>query len=123
MNKFGTPPYLEGSSRGDSRFSAFYAQIKSRDNQDINRIYQAAKVFKDGKPSTPGRLREGITHINKKEILNIYRGLWMLYFQENPELIEVLTNATGISDIYPVDGGVCQSEVLWSIREQYLLSK
>ena len=44
MIKHGNPPYLECSSRGDKRFSAFYARIKGK---TIEEIYQSAKIFAD----------------------------------------------------------------------------
>jgi hypothetical protein len=48
MIQHGTAPFLECSSRGDRRFSAFAARIKSRGNKSIEEIYQAAKRFEDG---------------------------------------------------------------------------
>ena len=48
MIRHGSPPYLECSSKGDKRFSAFSARIRARGNRSIEEVYQAAKVFSDG---------------------------------------------------------------------------
>ncbi len=48
MIRCGMPPYLECSSKGDKRFSAFYARLEAYDSQTIESIYQAAKVFDGG---------------------------------------------------------------------------
>lgn len=47
MIKHGFAPFLECSTKGDRRFSAFCAHIRSRNNQSIEEIYQAAKIFDD----------------------------------------------------------------------------
>jgi hypothetical protein len=46
--RFGIAPFLECSSKGDKRFSAFSARIIALDNRSIEEIYQAAKIFVDG---------------------------------------------------------------------------
>jgi len=48
MIKYGCAPYLECSSKGYKRFSAFYANIKCLNNRSIEYIYQASKIFEDG---------------------------------------------------------------------------
>lgn len=48
MIRVGNAPYLECSSRGDKRFSAFYARIKSLGYKSIEELYQAKKVFANG---------------------------------------------------------------------------
>lgn len=50
MIKHGEPPYLECSSKGDKRFSAFYARLKSKDNRPIEDLYQSHKFFGDKLP-------------------------------------------------------------------------
>ncbi len=45
MLAHGSAPFLECSTRGDKRFSAFCARIKGRENRTIESIYQAAKEF------------------------------------------------------------------------------
>jgi hypothetical protein len=42
MIQHGAAPFLECSSRGDRRFSAFAARIKRRANKSIEEIYQGA---------------------------------------------------------------------------------
>lgn len=46
MIRIGDPPYLECSSKGDKRFSAYFARLKSHNNSSVEEVYQAAKVFK-----------------------------------------------------------------------------
>jgi hypothetical protein len=48
MIKHGSHPYLECSSRGDRRFSAFHARPKSLGGRSIEEGYQGMKVFKGG---------------------------------------------------------------------------
>lgn len=55
MLKYGEPPYLECSTKGDKRFSPFCARIESRRAMTIESIYQGAKIFADG---TTGSLGE-----------------------------------------------------------------
>jgi hypothetical protein len=42
--------------------------------------------------------------------------LWDQYIAENPELLEVLKAATGVSDVFGKAGSVCQATELWRIR-------
>lgn len=46
MIRHGKAPFLECSSRGDKRFSAFYAFLQTGDT--IESIYQSSKMF-DGR--------------------------------------------------------------------------
>ena len=48
MIRHAAAPFLECSSRGERRLSAFAARIHGRGNRSIENIYQAAKVFADG---------------------------------------------------------------------------
>lgn len=48
MVRHGEAPFLECSSRGDQRFSAFSARLRSQGGRSIEEVYQAAKVFEDG---------------------------------------------------------------------------
>lgn len=44
----GKPPFLECSSAGDKRFSAYFAKLRSYGGKSIEEIYQSAKVFSCG---------------------------------------------------------------------------
>lgn len=104
MIRHGNPPYLECSSRGDRRFSAFYAKV---DGLSIESRYQSAKVFDD----------DGRRVINYQEARDLYSRLWDRYIAEHPELVEVLAEATGLSDMFGKEGHACQATELWRIKQ------
>jgi hypothetical protein len=120
MIKHGKAPFLECSSKGDARFSAFYACIKKRGNQKIEDIYQGAKIFADGSTGLSGRKAKGRQSVNMEEVRLLYGKLWDEYIEENPGLIEVLTAATGLSDIFGQPGHACQATELWRIRNEHI---
>lgn len=116
MIKIGTPPYLECSSRGDKRFSAFYARIRKRDNRSIEEIYQAAKIFEDGFTNLTWKEAKGKQAVNQEYCNELYSDLWDEYIGENPELIDVLKSHSGLSDMFGQEGHCCQAKELWRIR-------
>ena len=118
MIRKGAPPYLECSTKGDKRFSAFCARIKSRGNKSIEEIYQAAKIFKDGSTGLSWRKAKGRKPINLKEVAILYSQLWDEYIDENPELLAILKSATGLSDIFGQKNCQCQAIELWRIRNE-----
>lgn len=116
----GRFPYLECSSQGDRRFSAFYARIKGRDNKTIEELYQGFKIFDNGVTGLHWKQAKGRKAINQKEASVFYGLLWREYIQENPELIQVLVKAKGLSDKFGQPGRCCQATELWKIRNEYL---
>lgn len=120
MVKHGIAPFLECSSRGDSRLSAFCAKIKSRNNQTIEAIYQAAKVFPDGSTGLHWRNAKGKKPVNIEYVRKLYAELWDDYIYEHPELLDVITAASGLSDMFGKTGNACQATELWRIRCQAL---
>lgn len=112
----GKAPFLECSTRGDRRFSAFVASPSSLNGKSIEEAYQAAKVFADGSTGLSWRLAKGRKPINGDEVRALYTRLWCEYIAENPELLHVLQNASGLSDMFGREGNVCQAAVLWDIR-------
>lgn len=115
MLKFGDAPYLECSSKGDKRFSAFYARPSILGGQSIEEAYQAQKVFGDGTTGQNWRVAKGKRAINQEECAASYEHYWRAYVKEF-NLLPVLQAASGLSDIYGQLGHVCQAEVLWRIR-------
>lgn len=113
MIRHGEAPYLECSSKGDKRFSAFYAKV---DGKSIEEQYQGYKIFQDGRSNLNWRVAKGMHPLNMAECMNYYSELWDRYIQENPELLVVLKEATGLSDIFGQEGHVCQATELWRIR-------
>ena len=120
MIRIGVPPYLECSTKGDKRFSAFCARLKARGNKSIEEIYQAAKIFEDGSTGLSWRQAKGRKPINIKEVAILYSQLWDEYINENPELLKVLKLVTGLSDIFgqEIFPSQCQAIELWRIRNE-----
>lgn len=116
MVKCGVAPYLECSTRGDKRFSAFCARIRKRRNASIEELYQAAKVFEDGVTNLTWQEAKGLKPVNIEQVHKLYSVLWDEYINENPELLAVLKDATGVSDMFGVAGNACQAVELWRIR-------
>lgn len=115
---FGNPPILECSSKGDKRFSAFYARIREFGNKSIEEIYQSSKLFLiDGELKSMDNWKDakGKHPQNDIECRMIYKALWILYFEENPELYDVINQYSGFSDIFGQRGHACQAEEIYNI--------
>lgn len=117
MIRHGQPPYLECSSRGDKRFSAFYATVNG---YSIEEQYQGFKVFSDGSTGLTWAQAKGRRPVNVEECEAYYRALWRWYIADHPELLEVLKQASGLSDMFGQKGHMCQATVLWDIRNDAL---
>lgn len=115
MISVGFEPILECSSRGDSRFSAFFAKIKARDNLTIETIYQAAKVFEDGSTGLSVRDAKGKRPVNTEEVAQLYDQLWQEYFDENPDLLRYIRRYRGFSDVFGKCPGQCQAVSIYRI--------
>lgn len=116
MIRCGVAPYLECSSKGDRRFSAFSARIVGRGNKSIEALYQAAKVFENGETGLSWREAKGRRAVNQEEVTRLYSTLWDEYLAENPDLLVVLLAASGLQDIFGQAGHCCQATELWRIR-------
>lgn len=116
MIKVGKPPFLECSTRGNRRFSAFCARISRRTNYSIEEIYQASKRFPDGSTNLTWREAKGRRPVNIEEVKQFYSTLWDEYIAENPELLTVLQQSSGLSDMFGQHGHQCQVLELWRIR-------
>jgi len=116
--RHGTAPYLECSSKGDRRFSAFYARLKRYGNRSIEDIYQSSKLFEDGRTGLSWREAKGRKAINTDEVSRLYSQLWDAYLEENPSLLGVLHAASGLSDMFGQPGHCCQATELWRIRSR-----
>jgi hypothetical protein len=114
--RHGEAPYLECSTKGDRRFSAFAARIRARGGRSIEELYQAAKVFPDGSTGKTWREAKGKQPSNAAECAALYASLWDEYLAEHPELLPVLRSATGLSDMFGQPGHCCQATELWRIR-------
>jgi hypothetical protein len=119
MIQIGKPPYYECSSKGDKRFSAFYAKV---DGISIEEHYQKAKIFKDkdGNYIKFKNIKEakGKKPINTNEVSILYKKLWKKYLKENPHLIRGLKQQSGLSDMFGQEGHNCQAITLWELRNE-----
>ena len=112
MVRRGKPPYLECSSKGDTRFSPFFARLRN-DSMSIEDYYQGAKKFSNGETGLNWKEAKNKKCINYEYVKNLYEWLWEEYIRENPELHCVLVSASGLSDIFGKEGGTCQADTLW----------
>jgi len=113
MIRHGQAPFLECSTKGDRRFSAFCAVVNGR---SIESQYQAAKVFENGKTNLHWKQAKGRRAVNQAEVAALYSRLWGQYIAEHPELLAELLAASGTSDLFGQQGRVCQATELWRIR-------
>lgn len=119
MLTYGKEPFLECSSRGDKRFSPFYARVNGR---SIEEQYQAAKIFDDGSTGLDWKQAKGRRATNTAECAILYEKLWRRYISEHPELLEVLKRASGLSDMFATKGTINQAQILWKIRNEQMIN-
>ena len=113
MIRHGQAPYLECSTCGDRRFSAFFAVVNGC---SIEEQYQAAKVFEDGSTGLSWRAAKGKRAVNQAQLAELYSRLWDEYIAARPELLSILKANTGLSDMFGQPGHACQATELWRIR-------
>lgn len=113
---------LECSSRGDKRFSAFYAKLKKYGNQSIETIYQNSKRTEDGRIPGKGRKVAYVVWANKKYpptvLSKLYEKLWRQYFVENPELLEYAKQFDTFTDMFKGRAINCQADIIAKIVEE-----
>jgi hypothetical protein len=119
MIKLGEPPYLECSSQGDKRFSAFYARPKSLHGYSIEQAYQGMKVLADGRTNLGWKGSKGLRAVNQEACVEAYKRWWREWVDQEG-LLPILKAASGLSDIFGQEGHVCQAEVLWEIRGEQI---
>lgn len=114
--QIGSPPYLECSSRGDKRFSAFCATPARLGGMSIEKAYQHAKVLEDGSTGHTWRFAKGKRAVNGEQLALLYKSWWRSWVME-ARLIPALVKATGLSDMFGQEGHACQAVTLWEIRQ------
>lgn len=117
MMKYGKPPFLECSTRGDKRFSPFYAIVNGKSIEDQ---YQEAKIFEDGSTGLSWKQAKGRKAINAEECSLLYERLWRQYISNHLELLQILKDASGLCDMFARRGSINQAGVLWKIRNEAL---
>lgn len=115
MLRFGYEPYLECSSKGDKRFSAFYARLRKFNNATIEEVFQGAKLFEDGRTGLTVKEAKGKKAVNQDYVNQLYSELWDIYFDENPHLKDFIIKQSGFSDIFGQKGHCCQAEEIYRI--------
>lgn len=124
---------LECSSKGDKRFSAFYAKVKLFDKKaSIEHFYQLAKRFGDEAPldikEAKGRMPSHISICGEDysaELLTPwYKYLWLIYLDElfasESGLLECIRGYDGFTDMFKGKNTInCQADVV----EQYVRNR
>jgi len=80
----------EVSSKGDKRFSAFYARLA--DGRTVEEAYQLdIKGYrKFGNNAMVGKGKAPLVKISREELYLQYKNLWKQWCKENPKLVEIL---------------------------------
>lgn len=115
MFRIGNAPFLECSTHGDKRFSAFCARPRSLGGRSIEEAYQAMKKFADGTTGLGWRAAKGKDPVNLAECRLAYDQWWLEWVRQE-DLLPTLLAAPGLSDKFGQPGRTCQAEVLWRIR-------
>jgi len=108
---------LECSSKGDKRFSAFYAHVSVYGkNKSIEDHYQSCKGFNIKpikiKGATPDYIIINNIIYNKKYLTPYYKLLWVKYLDEHKELVEYAKNYNDYNDIFKGHSVNCQADVI-----------
>ena len=94
------------------------ASVPSRHGSRAVRTNPLKKSIRPQNGSTGLTWREakGKRAVNADEVRALYSALWDEYIAENPHLLSVLTNSTGLQDLFGQAGHACQATELWRIR-------
>ena len=111
-------------SRGDKRFSAFYAKIQLDGVVDsIENFYQNSKRDENGNVPGKGRKVSYMVFRNRKldvsKLSDFYRYLWKLYFQQNPNLLEYASQFNTFIDRFRGKCINCQADVIRDLVNEY----
>lgn len=114
---------LECSSKGDSRFSSFYAKIEVYGKFDsIENHYQLCKRFGDEIPNTwrdakgkqPTHISINNIDLDVKYLSQYFDLLWCKYLDNNPELVNIAKTYDDFTDMFKGSSINCQAD---SIRK------
>lgn len=115
---------LECSTRGDRRFSAFGARITIKGKTDcIENFYQNAKRTESGEVAGKGKPFHHFIcpfcglEFPGEEVSDLYKGLWIIYFNKHPELLEYAAKFDGFNDIFRGKSINCQADVVAAMVE------
>lgn len=127
---------LECSSKGDKRFSAFYARVNVFGKWDsIENHYQLSKRINDFVPVTWRDVKgKKPTHLNingkdypSKYTQAFYEIMWVKYLDTHPELVSYAKQFDEFTDMFKSRNAVvCQADVIRDyikLGRQYILDK
>jgi hypothetical protein len=113
---------LECSSKGDKRFSAFYAKIQLNGRFDsVENHYQLSKRFgyeqaprtwRDAKGRKPTHFMINGSTYPKELLGQWYSILWAIYLDRNPDLTEYARQFDGFNDQFRGKSINCQADVI-----------
>ena len=110
---------LECSSKGDKRFSAFYATVSIKGVvKSIETWYQESK--RDVNDSIPGKGKYVAYMVNPFNghklpstcLSDFYKTLWIRYFNQHPELLEYAKGFDTFNDMFRGKCINCQADVI-----------
>lgn len=120
---------LECSSKGDTRYSAFYARVTIFGIEDsIENHYQLSKRFGDEDAPLNWRQAKGkhATHMHLngddyavEHLTAFYKLLWCRYLDNNPELVTYAQQFDKFTDRFKGNSINCQADVI----EQYVRNR
>nr|WP_244980349.1 DUF4326 domain-containing protein [Bacillus wiedmannii] len=112
---------LECSTKGDKRFSAFYAKVTVFGKEDsIENHYQLCKrigeitpkTWKDVKGKNPTHIEINNIRMDTKYLSQWYKLLWLTYFTFNPSLVAYASKFDDYNDIFKGKSINCQADVI-----------
>ena len=112
---------LECSSKGDKRFSAFYARVLvfGKENS-IENHYQLSKRIGDFTPThwkevkgkQPTHIVVNGVHLDLSYLSSWYKYLWAVYLDNNPTLVDYAKQFDDFSDMFRGKSINCQADVI-----------
>ena len=111
---------LECSSKGDRRFSAFYAKVAVHgETTSIEEHYQLSKRFGNKVPDSvrsakgrkPTHFALGGKRYDVKYLSAWYKLLWVKYLDEQPDLVAYASGFDDFSDMFKGRSANCQADV------------
>lgn len=120
-NKYADNKFtLECSSKGDKRFSAFYAKVVVNGNFDsIENHYQLSKRFatrrppktwRDTKGKSPDYFEIGDKAFDISLLTAYYYLLWVKYLDAHPELVKYAQDFDSFNDMFRGKSTNCQAD-------------
>lgn len=109
---------LECSSKGDKRFSAYYAYVEAfGEYASIEQHYQACKRAADGSHLKKGQCPDYIilnqSMLGKEFLTPWYKLLWVKYLDQHPELVAYAKTFEDFHDMFKGHHTVnCQADVI-----------